>query len=202
MSVNLHTLLNLGIGGNPASGEPAFKPFPVTLIFLLLGIALFMGCVVRGLPVAVDYTGTAVHTQVDSELARYYLAHYRQGERLRPLFDVIIERSARMPLGRLLERDVLAGLAQRYSTDFAAAVLIDRLRAVPANRMADERFRALITSSAIRDGRDPKHRYRILFVPGWAYRSRPQTGALVPLYPVCGFIFCCSIWILLRPIHV
>ena len=54
---------------------------------------------------------------------------------------------------------------------------IDRLRFQPANRAAELRFRALLASAGTRADRGAASRYRVLFVPGWAYRSHPETSA-------------------------
>ena len=174
MDVSTETLPDLRITGNIAARAANARPGPASLVGLLLWVVLLAGCVSRGLPVAVDYANATMRTRVDAEIARYYLMHYRHGRRLRPQFDIAIDRVAQAPLERLLNRDYLATLAQRYSTDFAAALLIDRLRAQPANRTAETRFRALVTSP---DARESVGRYRILFVPGWGYRSWPETGA-------------------------
>jgi hypothetical protein len=150
---------------------------------LLVGVLQGCSAPIPRIPVRADLDGETVVTTVDSDIAAYYASDYLSGRRSRPKLDQAIDavhrEVERTPPGRAL----FASLNKQYSTDFAALVLWQRLTADPNNREANEVFERefdRITKSrgagATAERPFPRD-YLILFVPGWFYRSQPESGA-------------------------
>ena len=122
-----------------------------------------------------------VNTTVDSPIARYYLEEYLIGSSGQTETDLLIrealERSDALPL----TNKVLGDLTQRFSTDFATLYFVDRVYREDVNRRFQQAFHARLT--AARAIKEPQalpgayKRYLLSFVPGYAYKTNPTTGA-------------------------
>jgi hypothetical protein len=159
---------------------------PLSLLILIA----FSGFLLGGrspslrIPVTGELAGQRINTTVDSELARYYLEHYLQNNRTNPRLDSLLDQIHQNP-DRISppSREFLKHLANAYSTDFAALYLARQLLENQANQSMQQAFQAefvqlknTIDSSTFRQ--QPKlSSYVFLFVPGWVYKSQPETGA-------------------------
>src|SRR5688500_8033164 len=119
--------------------------------------------------------GQRIDTTVDSELTRYYLEQYLQGARENPDLDEQIDRVHAAVGGAVPTREYLRELSQRFSTDFATAVLANRLLRDERSRAFRELFErelvAVRTGGAAALLTHAAEAYRFLFVPGWVYQS-------------------------------
>jgi len=127
--------------------------------------------------------GQAISTTVDSGLAKYYLEHYLRSDRINGEYDQAIDRALTTWDRRPLDSDSLGGLTQEFSPDFATLYFVSRVYQNPINRKAQEEFHARV--AALRT-KGPKEVFRIAersapyliaFVPGYAYKRDPTTGA-------------------------
>lgn len=126
-------------------------------------------------PARIALDREVLDTTLDSELARYYANAYRSGRGGDPAMDAHLRAAlAALPPG-MPDRDALRELAQRTSPDVAALHLADRLLSDPVNRRFEAVYAAALRSleAAVPRAGD----YRIVFVPGWGYRSAPGNGA-------------------------
>ncbi len=124
--------------------------------------------------------GQALSTSTDSELSRYYLEHYLAGERVNPAFDQGIDETLARFDERPLDRDMLQELTQQFSIDFATLYFVSRLYQDPVNRQAQQAFHAHLAALREEGGAAIAARlapYLIAFVPGYAFRRSPETGA-------------------------
>ena len=127
--------------------------------------------------------GQEIKTTVDSEIARYYLEKYLQGVRSKPEYDDPIKQAHETGDGKPLDSDNLQRLSERFSPDFAALYFVNRVNQYPSNRKAQQAFRAHLAALRTREGRagsqsDKKFEsYLMAFVPGYAYKRDPATGA-------------------------
>ena len=78
-------------------------------------------------PVKGQFLGETVSTTVDSEVARYYLESYLQGSRLKPDLDARIDELYKQQEEAIPTREELKKISDRFSVDFAALLLADRL---------------------------------------------------------------------------
>jgi hypothetical protein len=125
--------------------------------------------------------GQAVTTTVDSELAKYYLESYVRGRRTDPARDAAIESALQEARADPKDREAMERLTRRSSTDLATLYFVARLYDVPANRRAQDAFHAALQrlKSQASTPRIPEdyRAYLMAFVPGYAYRRDPWTGA-------------------------
>jgi hypothetical protein len=127
--------------------------------------------------------GQEIKTTVDSEMARYYLEKYLQGVRSNPEYDHAIEQAHETGDGKPLDSDNLQGLSEQFSPDFAALYFVDRVNHDPSSRKAQQAFRSHLAALRTREGKlgtqhDKKFdSYLIAFVPGYAYKRDPASGA-------------------------
>jgi hypothetical protein len=140
-------------------------------------------CAPAGLSVRGNVAGQTIETRVDSEAARYYLAHYLAGKRSDAVLDARIDRVYQNARNGLPDRDELKKLSDEFSIDFAALHLADRIARVPLNRRF---WRAFDEALASTRGRFAEGRaglpaaaglYEVLFVPGYLYKRHSYTGA-------------------------
>lgn len=150
-------------------------------VALVLGVALAWGCASRpAIPAAGWLAGQHVATTVDSELARYYLEQRAAGRRLDPALDRAVDDALAEPV-EPADRDALARLSRRTSPDLATLHFVARLYESPANRRAQDAFHTALRD--LRAGRWPGsglgagRSHLFAFVPGYAYRKDPSTGA-------------------------
>ena len=158
----------------------------VRIALLLLGAgAVSCTPTTASVPIRAELGGEELRTTVDSEIAAYYLEHYREegtprDPGLHRQLDAV-ERS----LGRgIPDRETLARIASHHSVDLAALLFADRLWAVESNRTIQSRFAGeverLRRAADQPSYADPERRarYAVLFVPGWDYAENgPVTGA-------------------------
>ena len=124
-----------------------------------------------------------ISTTVDSEITRYYLEEYLQNKRTNPTYDKRIDDALDMWARRPLDSDTLRDVATQFSPDFATLYFVSRLYMNCKNRTAQQAFHSHLL--ALRTERmtgkfhiDQKFTsYVIVFVPGYAYKRDPTTGA-------------------------
>jgi hypothetical protein len=130
------------------------------------------------IPAAGTIAGQRVHTTVDAPMARDYLERYLGGDRTdRALVEAVEGGRGEAPVDPH-DRDALGRLARRYSTDLATLYFVARLYEQPDNRRAQELFHAAVDRLIKGEWRGAADRdYLVAFVPGYAYRRDPGTGA-------------------------
>ncbi|HXG27291.1 MAG TPA: hypothetical protein VNJ47_00390 [Nevskiales bacterium] len=133
------------------------------------------------LPAAGELYGQPVTTTVDSPLAKYYLEHYLAGQRRVPDWDARLDQlhNGHAP-ARPLTVAELTALSRQFSVDTAALFYAKSLMDEPRNRELQASFNQQLEqlqNGGAEDGLDIDRQYRIVFVPGWLYRSKPWTGA-------------------------
>lgn len=124
-----------------------------------------------------------ISTTTDSTLSKYYLEHYLRDEHIIPHYDQKIDRAIKTWSERPLDSVTLRKITEEFSTDFATLYLVSRLYQDPINRRAQQAFHSHL--DAIRNkGFSEVSRvaqrfatYLIAFVPGYAYKRDPTTGA-------------------------
>ena len=151
------------------------------LLACLLALALSAcGATLPRIPAQGEVHGQSVETTVDSKLAKYYLEHYLAGERVKPELDSRLDRLHNEHGLDLPTAQQLRALSRDYSVDTAALFYALRLLEVPQNQALQTAFEQQL--QALQNGateyRDEiDQHYRVVFVPGWLYRSKPWTGA-------------------------
>jgi hypothetical protein len=152
----------------------------------LLGVALLAlgvcACSISPrVPAVGTLAGQTVATTVDSELAKYYLESYLPGRRIDPERDAVIDGALQEVRADPTDREAMERLTRRSSTDLATLYFIARLYEIPANRRAQDAFHAALRQlmSQASTPRIPEHyrAYLLAFVPGYAYKRDPWTGA-------------------------
>jgi len=134
-------------------------------------------------PAKGDLAGQEVKTTVDSEIARYYLETYRRGDRSDLQHDREIERAHETWDKHPLDGDSLRRLSEQFSPDFATLYFVNRVYQGSHNRKAQQAFRshlAAIRTTGVEEGFRVDERprpYLFAFVPGYAYKREPATGA-------------------------
>lgn len=147
----------------------------ITIRIGLVGCLLLqVGCAsFERFPVEAELMEESIRTTVDSQSAQYYLNHYLQGERLDADLDARIDAIYRDFPESMPSREQLRRIAQRFSNDFAALFLADRLWQQQGNRMVQRSFHNYLSLSddelfAPPQGVDD---YQVLLVPGWNYAN-------------------------------
>lgn len=127
--------------------------------------------------------GQPVQTRVDSREAAYYLENYLPGQSAdRDLAARIDETLAEVDPAPA-DRVGMAQLSRALSTDFATMHFVSRLYADAGNRRMQDRFLELVEELSSTSQEEvvadlaPYHGYKIIFVPGYAYRSNVENGA-------------------------
>ena len=109
------------------------------MLALLIGFQY--GCVSYAkFPVDAELMEESVTTTVDSRAAQYYLNHYLQGERLDKELDLKIDQIYQLYPVSPPTRSDLKEISQRFSNDFAALFLADRLWQDQQNREVQKSF--------------------------------------------------------------
>ena len=142
----------------------------VLLIFLLLQ----SGCgSYPKYPVNAWFLEESIQTTVDSKAAQYYLNHYLQGDRLDLELDREIDQVYQNYDVPLPTRDQLQQISKKFSNDFAALFLVDRLWDDERNRNIQRSFHRQLAKSPSKLFNPPKNAsdYLILLVPGWNYMN-------------------------------
>jgi hypothetical protein len=144
----------------------------VRFCLLALSLALQFGCASYArYPVEAELLDETIATTVDSREAQYYLNHYLQGERLDGNLDSRIDRVYRDYPRHQPNRDDLRQVAARFSNDFAALYLADRLWQNPQNRRVQRIFHHYLSlpEAELFERSPAMDDYAILMVPGWNY---------------------------------
>ena len=157
------------------------------ILCFLLSALLFLlsfGCAsVTKHPVQGTLAGQVIATTIDSERSKYYLEHYLRNDRINPAYDQEIDRALTIWNQRPLDSDNLRELTQEFSPDFATLYFVSRVYQDPINRKAQDAFHAHVATLR---AKGPKEIFRIAkrsapylvaFVPGYAYKKDPTTGA-------------------------
>jgi len=118
----------------------------------------------------------AMETDVDSELARRYLALHGAQPSGDPTIDDVRARYDAMPL----DRESLRALSHETSPDFATLYFCERVLSDPRNRAlqtaVDDETEAL-KSGGRSVGEAPPSDVLVLVVPGYLYQTNPTSGA-------------------------
>lgn len=153
------------------------------ILLLLFGpLVLACGRVPR-IPAEGTLAGQKISTTVDSPLAKYYLEDYLPGERGDAARDVAIEEALALAETGPLDRYLLKRLSDRVSPDFATIEFVRRLYENPGHRRFQDEYNARFhefTDPEISPSPPAPEAYRsyfLAFVPGYAYRMEPGTGA-------------------------
>lgn len=127
--------------------------------------------------------GQELSTTTDSELSKYYLEHYLNNDRINPDYDKKIDQALAIWNKRPLDSDSLKELTQEFSPDFAALYFVSRIYQDPVNRRAQQAFHSHLASFRSKGPKEMARvaerftSYLIAFVPGYAYKRDPHTGA-------------------------
>ncbi len=151
------------------------------LSIALVALAFSACSIPPRVPAVGTLAGQAVATTVDSELAKYYLENYVRGRRIDPERDAVIDSAVGEVRADPTDREAMRRLTRRSSTDLATLYFVARLYEIPANRRAQDAFHATLQRlmSQASAPRIPEEypAYLMAFVPGYAYRRDPWTGA-------------------------
>jgi len=140
------------------------------------------GVTLPRLPTQGEIQGQRLQSTVDSPLARYYLESYLAGQRKIPEWDAQLDRLHDESDEIFRDHMRLRTLSHAYSVDTLALFFAHRLLENPQNREIQIEFeRQLQTLQAAGNGGVSadalEQQYRVVFIPGWLYRSKPWTGA-------------------------
>lgn len=155
------------------------------LLAILLICAALISCTenIPQIPAYGKSSGQTVRTTVDSDSAKYFLEHYLKGERSRPDLDTAIDTIERDIGAETPPRALLKNIADRHSTDFAALVLWQSLLRQSKSQRAQDVFYEEVAKLEGHTLGTPAplsvnlSEYLIVFVPGWFYKSQPESGA-------------------------
>ena len=142
------------------------------LLVLSLALCLLPGCATNArFPVDAELHRTRIETTVDSRQAQYYLNHYLQGQRLDTELDDKIFRVYRDFPAPTPDRDDLKRIADRFSNDFAALFLADRLWRDLQNRKLQLAFHRYVNlpRGQLFAPISGVGEIIVLLVPGWDY---------------------------------
>jgi hypothetical protein len=137
------------------------------------------------IPAAGDLAGKSMITNVDSDLAKYYLENSLDGSRNNPGLNNQIAGIDKRYRAAPLDRQTLKAISQNASPDFAALFLIKQLLSNPRNLKFQTNYLAetkRIKSDLKRNewseiARPALRRYEVLFAPGFHYLTDRSSGA-------------------------
>lgn len=153
------------------------------LLVLVLAVSVSAcGATLPKLPTQGKIQGQSLNSTVDSPLARYYLENYLAGQRSSPEWDAKLDQLHAESDHIFRDHARLRTLSEQYSVDTMALFFAHRLLEQPGNQEIQAEFERQLQTmkSAGSDGllSDAiEQQYRVVFVPGWLYRSKPWTGA-------------------------
>jgi hypothetical protein len=130
-----------------------------------------------------EIAGQQIATQVDTQVAAYYLEHYLPGNGGDAEIGAEIDRALAANDPSPGDRLGLQALTESLSTDVATMHFVARLYDEPDNRRLQDRYHQLVEeiTTAPRENivaeLEPYRGYHIVFIPGYAYRSNPANGA-------------------------
>jgi hypothetical protein len=146
------------------------------LAIVFLSLLLGACSQIAKIPTQGVWAGQPVRSSVDSDVARYYLESYLQGQRSQGALDAQIDSLHAQHLQTVPTREALDEMAQNFSVDFASLFLAQRLLDHGCNRAVNQRFAQLVGEGAAPPTNASA--YLLLFVPGWDYADNgPVTGA-------------------------
>lgn len=153
-----------------------------TVILAVLAAALSTHCAtIPRVPATGTLAGEAVATTVDSDRARVYLEEVLAGGGAESAAAREVESALREVAPDPYDRESLRRLSERLSLDAATIFFVAALYEQPANRRVQDAFHALVEQLAATGGEFPPpaghQSYLLAFVPGYAYRKDPTTGA-------------------------
>jgi len=122
-------------------------------------------------PVKAKLFGENIDTTADSEIAKYYIERYLNGEKSNQHFDVIIDKlNDKYGVGDL-NRETLKKISDDTSVDFASIFLATKIMQHPNNRKLQHMFSRYVaqTTNILEIEPTKKNEYLLLFVPGWDY---------------------------------
>jgi len=161
--------------------DVAQRPKRRPLVIALLALAVPACSTPLRVPAVGTLAGQVVATTVDSELAKYYLESYLPGQRIDSQRDAVIDSTLQEVRADPGDREAMERLTRRSSTDLATLYFVARLYEIPANRRAQDAFHAalqrLMSPASAPRIPDAYRTYLLAFVPGYAYRRDPTTGA-------------------------
>ena len=148
---------------------------------LILTLSLLSGCAGKPqlYPVDTTFHGQKVVGDADSEVAKYYIERYRQGERDNPALDDALyrlEAESGIPNEQRLQE-----ITAEFGPDFTAIYLAHRLITDAQNSAMQQRFDYWYAQ--LMAGNPPPQTLlarddtAIIFVPGWYYVTAPDSGA-------------------------
>lgn len=119
--------------------------------------------------------GDTIASEVDSEIARYFMEDYLPGKRTNPRFDAGIDSILQEAARRPFTNASLKAIAERTSADFAAMLFAHlqtqwNLEVKKAFLREYEHVKQGWVDLQIASGQ-----YKIVLVPGLFYRSKPET---------------------------
>lgn len=163
---------------------PGASVYARAILSWLLALALSACALgVPRLPAEGNVGGQHVEASVDSPLARYYLEDYLAGRRSSPAFDAQLELLHEESDLVFSNNHHVQTLSREYSVDTLALFFASRLLEQPQNKDLQQAFNQQLETlqaahpSRPRPSQPHQQRYRVVFVPGWLYRSKPWTGA-------------------------
>jgi hypothetical protein len=127
--------------------------------------------------------GERVMTKVDSREAVYYLERYLPGRDGTTELGARLEAALSEHGGVPTDRERLEALADELSPDVATMQWVSSLYDVPENRRLQDDFQGFVRSLTTSPRTEivarlaPYTRYRVVFIPGYSYRSNPANGA-------------------------
>lgn len=148
--------------------------------FLLIGRK---GPIAR-IPAKGKLAGNDIETTVDSEVARYYLEDYKQDRNKNSELHARIERLRQNTSINDVSREFFQELGKAFSPDFASLFFADLMSEAEANKRVQSAFDATfvdlkraITNGGVAESPASAASYLLLFMPGWHYKTFPETGA-------------------------
>jgi hypothetical protein len=152
-------------------------PFPLLTAFVIL--CFIEGCAAAPrtnfVVAAGEIGGDSISSEVDSEIARYFLENHLRGKRKNAQFDAKIDSILKETSRKPLTNEMLKAIADETSADFSAMVFAH----LQTQRNLDVKMTYLREYELVKQGsldlREASARYKIVLIPGLFYLSKPET---------------------------
>lgn len=119
--------------------------------------------------------GDKISSEVDSEIARYFIEEYLPGKKSNPLFDTKITSILKELEDVPLSNERLKEIADETSLDFGAMLFAH----LQTRRNLKIKSTFIARYESVRQGKidlqEATKRYRVVLIPGLFYRSKPET---------------------------
>lgn len=167
----------------PGLGQTRLALLRWALACLLAPCLSACGATLSRIPVDGAVHGQPLQSTVDSPFARYYLEEYLAGQGNRPDWDENLTRLQAQSNDIFRDPAQMRELSREYSVDTLALLFAHHVLGQPGNQQIQAEFvrqlAALNAMSGIEgtSTRTNVEGYRLVFVPGWLYQSKPWTGA-------------------------